>query len=745
MISFVPITLSQLAYLLVLVFYSVFSPSLPIFIIDFIILVRLLIGYDFRKLKQLFCIVACFLVYFSLLKVKQEKDFHHQASTLTRVILVPDTSTINGTSLSFLAKHKDKDYMVFYQLKNKKESDFFRNNTNFLEIEADISLTKAEQRRNFNGFDYRNFLKYQGIYRIGNINKIDKVTIKKADNLLALISQLRRQAIVWCQKNFPQPMSHYMTGLLFGYLDKSFGQMTDLYSQLGIIHLFALSGMQVGFFLNYFRRILIYSGLPQEFIPYCEGIFSLFYAGMTGYSISVIRSLLQRNLANLGLKAPNNFAISLICMFFINPYFLLSIGGVLSFTYAFILSILNYNDLKAGKKIIVESLTLSLAILPILLFFFSTFNPAAILLTAIFSFLFDVLILPLLSLVFMISPLVKLGFFNKIFIIMESLIHFIGHYLSRPIIFGKPSLLLVIVLIILLAITYDYRKNKKIVIPLLFLTTLLFYLPRIALTNEVTILDVGQGDSIFIRDLYNRTILIDVGGKHYHQGKQVWQKRHIIKNAQRTLIPYLKSQGIVKIDHLILTHTDTDHVGDMEEVIETFKVKEILISQGSLSNQKFVKRLNKMAIKTKTITCDYQLPIMDSHLQVLYPWKKGDGKNNDSLVLYGKLLNKRFLFTGDLESDGEKAILEKYPNLKVDILKVGHHGSKTSSSQAFLEQITPKLSLISAGKDNPFKHPHKETLERLKKVKTKIYRTDQDGAIRLKGWSKWQIEKSHSN
>ena len=126
--------------------------------------------------------------------------------------------------------------------------------------------------------------------------------------------------------------------------------------------------------------------------------------------------------------------------------------------------------------------------------------------------------------------------------------------------------------------------------------------------------------------------------------------------------------------------------------------------------------------------------MMGSNLQVLYPNKIGDGGNNDSLVLYGKLLGTSFLFTGDLEKEGEEELMTSYPNLKVRVLKAGHHGSKDSSSEAFLDQLKPSLAPVSAGENNRYKHPNDETLERFKERHIKVLRTDQDGAIRFKGW-----------
>lgn len=188
------------------------------------------------------------------------------------------------------------------------------------------------------------------------------------------------------------------------------------------------------------------------------------------------------------------------------------------------------------------------------------------------------------------------------------------------------------------------------------------------------------------------------------------------------------------------THTDTDHIGDLEAVAKELDIGEILVSQGSLTVPEFRKRLKKLAAPVRVLQAGDKLPIMGSQLQVLYPSQVGDGGNNDSLVLYGSLLGLRFLFTGDLEKEGEETLMAVYPKLPVDVLKAGHHGSKGSSSPAFLDFISPKLALISAGKNNRYRHPHQETLQRFERAQTLIYRTDQMGAVRFKGIKQWQIE-----
>ncbi|MGT2932997.1 DNA internalization-related competence protein ComEC/Rec2 [Streptococcus catagoni] len=733
----------QLIYLLILCFFSIYKPSLLLYVIDLFLIIQLFKNHSFKDLLKVLAILLVFIAYFTFTKESQEKSFNQQRTELKVVKLIPDTIFINGDNLSFKGENEGDKFLLFYKLKSKKEYQFFKKNKDFLQIQADIILKKADKERNFGGFNYQEHLKNQGIYRIGHIKKITRLDLVKVSQLQNYLSQWRRQAIVLCQEAFPKPMSHYMTGLLFGYLDKSFTSMTETYSHLGIIHLFALSGMQVSFFLNGFRNILKKIGIGQSYFPICEFIFSFFYAALTGYSVSVVRSLLQRNFSNIGIRGMTNFAFSFLVMFFLEAHFLLTVGGVLSYAYAFILSHFKSHKRAKLKEKVIETLTLSVGILPFLIFYFASFNPLSIILTTLFSLVFDIFMLPVLTLIFILSPLVKISFINPAFIFLEQIIVFVEKNFSSQLIFGSPNLLQFVLLIVTLTILQATFKQKKTRLALLLILSLIFYSIKMPLYNEVTVVDVGQGDSILIRDIYNKTLLIDVGGQYHFQGRENWQKKETVANAKKTLIPYLKSRGIDQIDQLLFTHTDTDHVGDMEEVVKSFKVDQILISSGSLTNKAFLKRLAKLRVRVKVLGIGDSISIMGSQLKVIYPWLKGDGKNNDSIVLYGKLLNQRFLFTGDLEKEGEKALIERYPKLAVDILKAAHHGSKGSSTESFIDHVKPRISLISAGKDNIYKHPHKETIERFKKRKIVTYRTDQNGAIRLKGIKKWQIETCH--
>ncbi|HEL1980753.1 TPA: DNA internalization-related competence protein ComEC/Rec2 [Streptococcus suis] len=729
----------HLAILAVAAYFAVHSFSL----LTMGLLSLLLLVFGFRQGKTVFLktlpLLALCGLFFGCQKVQWERAAQSATEQVTTVQIIPDTIDINGDSLSFRGRADGQTYQVFYKLASQEEQAYFQKLTDQvqLEVEAEVSLPAGQ--RNFKGFDYQAYLKTQGIYRTVKITAIKKIVPVQSWNVFDWLSSWRRQALVYVKTNFPAPMSHYMTGLLFGELDSDFDQMSDLYSSLGIIHLFALSGMQVGFFIDKFRWILLRLGLIKEAVDKLQIPFSLVYAGLTGFSVSVVRSLVQKILGNLGLRKLDNFAVTVFVCFLLLPRFLLTAGGVLTFTYAFLLTVFDFEDLGQVKKAAVESLSISLGILPVLMTYFFAFQPLSILLTFVFSFVFDVLLLPGLSVIFLLSPLIKMTWVNGFFVFMEKIIVWVADLGFRPWILGKPSELVLLLLLVSLFLLYDFHRRKRWVLGLSIVLALLFFITKHPLENEVTVVDIGQGDSIFLRDMRGRTVLIDVGGRVDFAAKEVWQERSSQANAERTLIPYLHSRGVDRIDSLVLTHTDTDHVGDVLEVAKQVQIGRIVVSPGSLTVPDFVATLKKINVPVHMVKVGDRLPILDFYLEVLYPDGTGDGGNNDSIVLYGRLLETNFLFTGDLEQ-GELDLIETYPNLPVDVLKAGHHGSKGSSYPEFLDHIEAKIALVSAGENNRYKHPHQETLERFDSHNIQVYRTDQQGAIRFRGWREWRIE-----
>ncbi|MEF2690839.1 MAG: ComEC/Rec2 family competence protein, partial [Bacilli bacterium] len=273
------------------------------------------------------------------------------------------------------------------------------------------------------------------------------------------------------------------------------------------------------------------------------------------------------------------------------------------------------------------------------------------------------------------------------------------------------------------------KKYKSILI----LVILIFIHSNINYVNkslEVTYIDVSQGDSTLISLPYNKgNILIDTGGI-INYDKETWKiKNNSFSLATDKIIPYLKSKGIKKLDYLIVTHGDYDHMGEAVNLVNNFKVEQIVFNCGEFNDleKELIKVLEKK--KIKYYSCIKELNIDNSKLYFLQT-KEYDNENDNSNVIYTELNGYKFIFMGDAGVDKEKDILDKYNLSNVDVLKVGHHGSKTSSSKEFIDEINPKYGVISVGKNNRYGHPNKEVLNNL--YNSKIYRTDQDGSIMFK-------------
>ena len=429
-----PIPLIYLSFLLLWLYYAIFSLSYLALLGFVFLLVCFFIQFSWKSAGKVLAICGIFGFWFLFQNWKESQASQNLADSVERVRILPDTVKVNGDSLSFRGKHDGRIFQVYYKLQSEEEKEAFQALTDLHEIGLEGKLSEPEGQRNFGGFDYQAYLKTQGIYQTLNIKKIQSLQKVGSWDIGENLSSLRRKAVVWIKTHFPDPMRNYMTGLLLGHLDTDFEEMNELYSSLGIIHLFALSGMQVGFFMDGFKKLLLRLGLTQEKLKWLTYPFSLLYAGLTGFSASVIRSLLQKLLAQHGVKGLDNFALTVLILFIIMPNFFLTAGGVLSCAYAFILTMTSKEG-EGLKAVARESLVISLGILPILSFYFAEFQPWSILLTFVFSFLFDLVFLPLLSILFVLSFLYPVIQLNFIFEWLESIIRLVSQVASRPLVF----------------------------------------------------------------------------------------------------------------------------------------------------------------------------------------------------------------------------------------------------------------------------------------------------------------------
>ena len=734
-ISRFPVPKIYLSFLLLWLYYAIFSASFIALLGFVFLLLCLFIQYPWKIVIKVFLVSSLFASWFVYQKWQQEEASQYLVDSVQTVRILPDTIKVNGDSLSFRGKADGRIFQVYYKFETEAEKEQFQHLTDIYEIELEGKLSEPQGQRIFGGFDYQAYLKNQGIYQILNIKRIQSLKIVSSLDIGEHLSSLRRKAVVWIKTKFPDPMGNYMTGLLLGHLDTDFEEMNELYSSLGIIHLFALSGMQVGFFMNVFKNAVLRLGLSQEKFRWLAYPFSLIYAGLTGFSASVIRSLLQKLLAQHGFKGLDNFALTILILFLVMPNFFLSTGGVLSCAYAFILTMTSKEE-QGVKAILRESLIISLGILPILTFYFSEFQPWSILLTFAFSFLFDLVLLPLLSILFCLSFIYPVTQVNFIFEGLESIIRFVAQNTSKPIVFGQPSLWVLLALLLILALLYDSRKNWKRLSLLVFIVSTLFILTKYPLENEITLIDIGQGQSIFLRDLTGKTILIDVGKDEEDEDKEAWQEKTTSSQVQRNLIPYLKSRGVAEIDQLILTNSDDKQIENLLEVSRAFEIKEIILEEESLAQKDLLEKLklNKMIISS--IKTKKQISIFGSQLNMI-DTKKSQDKTSQTF-LHGKLLNQTFLIARNLK---EKDLLKNYPDLQADVVIMGQHDKQSSSNSELFKKLKSKITIISAEK----KRRGNDSQSQLSLDSSKLYRLKQEGSLRFRGWNSWKLETPSKN
>ena len=415
-----------------------------------------------------------------------------------------------------------------------------------------------------------------------------------------------------------------------------------------------------------------------------------------------------------------------ICVL-IDPYIVYKIGFQYSYTISFYLitfnQLINKSKNKLYKLFIVSFISFIVSV-PITINNFSQINVLSIFLNIFFVPIVSSIIFPL-SLITFLFP-----FFNNLFTILINIFELLSITFSKIdnfiFIMSKISTLFIIIYYIIISITlYFLSKNKyKYIVSLMFIFVIHYNITIFNKGLEITYIDVGQGDSIFIKFPNDKSnILIDTGGKVTYGN---------LKNnysVGKNIIDYLKSMGIRKLDYLIITHGDFDHMGDSLYLIDKFKVENVIFNCGEFNvlEKELIKVLDEK--KIKYYSCIKELNIDNNKLYFLQT-KKYDNENDNSNVIYTEFNGYKFMFMGDAGVEKEKDILDKYNLANIDVLKVGHHGSKTSSSKEYIDEIKPKYAIISVGKNNRYGHPNKEVLNNLDN--SKIYRTDQDGSIMFK-------------
>ena len=594
-----------------------------------------------------------------------------------------------------------------YYVDNDEKVKEFKDNYSFgdkIYIEGEISVPNNNTIPN--NFNYKDYLYHKYIYYIIKIDKIK--IISKNDNIFLNIKNSIYKRIDTIKYN------DYLYAFILGksyYIDS---EVLNNYKINGITHLFALSGLHVSMFSSIILFILKKIKLNEKLSYFITSLFLIFFAFIASFTPSIVRSVLFfilssiNNVYYLYIKPKYLLYIVFSILIFINPFYIYDTGFILSFCISFFILLFNEKNKINNNllSILVISILSTLSSLPIIINMSYEINILGFINNLFFIPYVTYIVFPLSIIVVFIS---KLSFIlNFLIIIMEYISKVSSNILNVKLIFPKMNLFLIIIYYVLLILIVKKINLKKIFIIYL---SFLYFRCNFDKNNYVYFIDVGQGDSALIITKNNKSILIDTGGK-------VGSNYSLMKS---NVIPFFKSIGIRKLDYLFITHGDYDHAGYGIDLVNNFNVKNKFTNKGkynSLEKKLNIKSFNNSYIKIDNV----EIYSLNSKLY--------NNENSDSLVLLVIIDNYKLLFMGDASINTEKDIMNNYDIGDVFILKVGHHGSKTSSSEEFINSVNPKYSIISVGKNNKFGHPNKEVLDNLSN--SKIYRTDIDGSIMFK-------------
>ena len=727
-------------------------------------------------------------------------------------IIYKDKENLEGKAL-IVSEKEDKQYSYLYKIKvlnieNKKESKniylYLRINkkSDVLLEYGDIISFKGEfqepsKKRNYGGFDYKNYLKTLKIYGTVKCESYNVLEKNKGNILISFTNKISNSVKEKIYDLLDKREANLLIGLLLGDDDNIDDDIEESFKISSLSHILAVSGMQVTYIIT--AMYFIFNNLlGKRKTKIVIIIILIFYTILTGFSPSIVRaSIMGILIMGAGLfyrknDIWNSIAISLLLMLIYNPFLITNVGLQLSYLGTIGIILLNKTFLRIFNKIrfekyilnrkiinivskIIEILTVtisaSVVVFPIMLYNFNLFGTYFLITNLLASIIIGPItifgtVIVIISFVFLkigklLSVILEISLNTLVFISNFSKLPFSKIYITTP----KISMIIFYYVLIIffnyiykiynnrnLSLTqirfrnlialykykikeiYNNKKSRKKFISILILIVFCFNIYNFFIIKrelKIYFVDVGQGDSTFIVTPKNETILIDGGGS---LGTD-------FDVGESTLLPYILDRGYKKIDLMFVSHFDQDHIGGLFKILEELKVEKVCISkqeEDSENYQKFLNIVKEKNIQVLVVKIGDKI-VLDNNLyfNVLWPKDKQieeNKLNNNAIVMKLNYNNFSMLFTGDIEKKAEEEILETYKNSKIlesDILKVAHHGSKTSTTDEFLSRVKPKIALIGVGKDNMFNHPSNTTIEKLEKMDIKIYRTDLNAEISI--------------
>lgn len=742
-----------------------------------------------KKIKKYFIWFLISLVISNLQITLLEKSFSEKYKN------IDENLEIVGTVIS---NPIDKEYKNQYTLKVEKidENKKYQNTNLQLNVKKEKenlsygdkiivkgNFEEASTARNEGGFNYKQYLKTKKIYGIVTVDKKDvKVVNKNNTNIIELLANKVRNSMKGkIEQNLSAATSGLLSGMLIGDKSNLPKEIQEDFRNSSLSHILAISGMHVSYVMLGITFLISKMKFSKKISKIITIVILLFFIILTGKTASVERACFMSVyaiLASLLHKRANvlaSISISILIILIINPYSILDIGLQLSYggTLGIVLIYPILKKCKKSKKekakenkfqkliqkikekildIIRITVSANLVIFPIILYQYNTMSFTFIISNLLISSIIGIIIILGLISVFasyIFMPLAKIMFFlTQILLnILAQTAHLCAKLPFSKVYFPTPKIYVILIYYLFLIYIILAKRNiisvkkisKKIFIIFIIIVIISNLIVKV-IPKEFTIsfIDVGQGDSMLISTPKGKRILVDGGGTRDSENFDV---------GRQTLIPYLLNKGITKLDYIVISHFDSDHATGVAQILGKIDVSSIILTR-QLEENDIYRHILSIA-KEKKIKLIYVkegdvLKIGGIKISIIHPENKlmiNNPMNNNSIVCKVEYNSFSMLLTGDIEMEAEELILRKNINLKADVLKVAHHGSKTSTTGEFLKAINPKVALIGVGKNNNFGHPSNEVIQRLKENGTRIYRTDENGEISITVNKKGRIIK----
>lgn len=675
--------------------------------------------------------------------VLQAQQTVHKGRIISDVNMTP-------TAVSFSFQHEQTSHIsrIYYFPHDKLKQDW----PDDIQYGASCQLRGKEElpepASNPGQFDFRKYLKQQGIVSQIILNAPDDL-ICSGGAPLGKLYKFRNKLLTLSENDLEPETSGWLQALVLGSdagMDK---ETIRLFQRWGLSHLLAISGLHIGIIASLLHLFMVKTGLlTKEHAEWAIVLFLPLYAVVAGGAPSVWRASLMAFLAILlkkaGIRLAGSDVISLVFLLFVllNPRAVFHIGFQMSFCVAFGL-ILSQGWISQAESASVRLFRISfvaqLMILPLQLAYFFQIQPLSILLNLLVVPYFSVVVIPsmfLLLVVLAVFPGASvISLFEKLFvgtqtILLDVLLWFDSHF-NTPLVTGKlegaAALLYVLSFITGMLYLEKAKKGKAFAASVIMVGVLAgsALKPFLSPEGRVVMLDIGQGDAFVIELPYRQgVVFIDAGAKFSFEDMKAKDSIFAL-----VLEPYLLSRGIYQIDAVFISHEDLDHDGSLPFLLQYMKVKEIIASPLYVPSEQIRKAVKESGVQVEILEAGQAKTIAGLPFYALGPLEQTKSANENSLVLYADIGKKSWLFTGDIGKETEKRLLETYPDLKADVLKVGHHGSKHSSDEAFIDAVAPEAALISAGRKNRYGHPSSDVIDLLESRGIHIFRTDLSGAV----------------